>query len=313
MSKYNDLIGLVRNWSNRDEEVLSDVVIASSLRYAADKAYRTLRVPPLEQTVHYTYSDLSNSTYETDSPSNSVTEATVPDNLIEFIAIRTVDSSGKTLRVINEKTDIRTFYDQYAEKYSGIGYWSRHGNTIVVSPGLSEGEEYLEIYYYGRLPALDTRYSVTAANANVSPLYISEVTVENPAPVNLSTGISAPTRDLKEVVYTRDSDSAVVNTVYYETTVGDGDIPAAPTGQTRTISTNTYYGEEVYNWLRDENERILLNGALGEIFIYLNEPESAKMFLEIFQTEIMELNREETKRKTSGGNVQINFNGNGLI
>ena len=38
---YNELITLIRDWSNKDEEVVSDAVIQDSLQYAADKAYRT--------------------------------------------------------------------------------------------------------------------------------------------------------------------------------------------------------------------------------------------------------------------------------
>ena len=45
---YSQLVSLVRTWSNRDEEAVSDAIIKDCLRYAADKAYRTLRVPPLE-------------------------------------------------------------------------------------------------------------------------------------------------------------------------------------------------------------------------------------------------------------------------
>ena len=50
---YTELVALVRNWSNRDEEVVSDDIIKDSLRYAADKAYRSLRVPPLENVATY--------------------------------------------------------------------------------------------------------------------------------------------------------------------------------------------------------------------------------------------------------------------
>ncbi len=57
----------------------------------------------------------------------------------------------------------------------------------------------------------------------------------------------------------------------------------------------------------------MLNGALAEAFIYLNEPESVQMYGQIFTSEIDELNREESKRHSSGGNVQININTNGLI
>ena len=50
---YAELTTLVRNWCNRDEEVVSDSIIQDSLRYAADKAYRKLRVPPLENVAEY--------------------------------------------------------------------------------------------------------------------------------------------------------------------------------------------------------------------------------------------------------------------
>ena len=50
---YSELISLVRNWSNRDTEVLPNSIIADTLRYAADKAYRHLRIAPLEHTLYY--------------------------------------------------------------------------------------------------------------------------------------------------------------------------------------------------------------------------------------------------------------------
>ena len=50
---YTELTTLVRNWCNRDEEVVSDAIIKDCLKYAADKAYRTLRVPPLENVAVY--------------------------------------------------------------------------------------------------------------------------------------------------------------------------------------------------------------------------------------------------------------------
>ena len=50
---YTELTTLVRNWCNRDADVVSDAIIKDCLKYAADKAYRTLRVPPLENVVTY--------------------------------------------------------------------------------------------------------------------------------------------------------------------------------------------------------------------------------------------------------------------
>jgi len=313
MRTYNDLIDLVRNWSNRDEEIVSNAIIGDCLTYAADKAYRYLRVPPLERIVTFDSATLQASTVPANNGSNNITEITIPEDLIEFIHLRAVKENGSTSRMFNEKSDVRTFYDPYGEKYSNIGYWTRKGNKILIAPGLKNNEDNIELYYYRRLFALDARVDVTAANANVSENYINEVASGETAPLNLKTGVSVPTKNLKKVVYTLASDSSVVSTVYYETTVSDSSIPAASLGQIRTITTNTYYGSEVYNWLKDENERILLNGALAEIFIFLKEPDTAKMYIELFKNEIAELNQEEAHRKASGGNIQFNFNSNGLI
>jgi len=318
MKTYNEFISLVRNWSNRDEEVLSNSIIADCLSYAADKAYRILRIPPLEQTVSYSSAELLEATTSSSSSSNGVTELSIPSDLIEFIQIRAIAVDGKTTRVFNEKTDIRTFFDPYAEKYSNIAYWTRKGDSILLSPGFGSSagigtEDTVELYYYRRLPALNARFDVTAVNANLSSALVSEITEANPAPTDYRTNTTVDTASLKKAVYTNTATSAVVSTVYYETTVLDADIPVAPSGQTRTITTASYYGTEVPNWLRDENERILLNGALAEAFIYLNEPETASMYAQIFASEVKELNSEEAQRRASGGNVQFNFNANGLI
>ena len=67
------------------------------------------------------------------------------------------------------------------------------------------------------------------------------------------------------------------------------------------------------NWLRDQNERVLLMGALAELFAYVQEDDQAQKYLQVFKSEIAELNDEDAKRNASGGNLQVNFNGRGLI
>jgi len=54
-------------------------------------------------------------------------------------------------------------------------------------------------------------------------------------------------------------------------------------------------------------------GALAEVFAYVQEDDQAKKYLELFKSEIVELNDENAKRNASGGNLQVNFNGRGLI
>ena len=90
--------------------------------------------------------------------------------------------------------------------------------------------------------------------------------------------------------------------------------PAAEAAAAGGAQTNAYYiGTLVPNWLRDQNERVLLMGALAELFAYVQEDDQAQKYLQVFKSEIAELNEEDAKRNASGGNLQVNFNGRGLI
>ena len=63
----------------------------------------------------------------------------------------------------------------------------------------------------------------------------------------------------------------------------------------------TYYtGNEVYNWLRDDNERALLFGALHHAFDYLGEDQMSMKYMQKQELAIQELNQEEIQRKTKG-------------
>ena len=306
---YNEFVTLVRNWANRDEEVLSDAIVTDCMDYAIDEAYQTLRISELETTVSYAASELVDSTYD-ESFGRSVTELLVPSDLIEFIQIRGVDADTATTRVFNERADSRTFYDQYAEKYSSVAYWTRIGNKIVLAPGYPLGtEEEVYLHYYGKLGELDDRYDVTALNANTDSTYV----IEGTPPTNPRTGLAVPSATLKKAVYTLDADGSVTDVVFYESNVADGSIAAADPGYTRTITSATYYGALTPNWFRDTNERILLNGALYHAFIYLNEPDTAAMYQSRYMNEIQMLNNAEVHKKASGGNIQVNVNGWGLI
>ena len=290
---YSDLVTLVRMWSNRDIEVLSNSIIADCLRYAADKAYRTLRIPPMEHTLQYNATQLQANTVASNNRFGSYTELCIPDDLIEFTYIRGVDPSGRTTRMFNEKADIRTFYDLYAEKYTDFAFWSRHGNNILIAPGFSNtgtnfgstgvgNEECIELHYYRRLPSLYARYDATNANLGLGLLTLATIAPTGP------TG----TPDVAQTPLVLTS----------PVTIG-----------TTTFEAGSYYGDYVPNWLRDENERVLLMGALAEVFFYLQENEEAQKYAALFTQEIAELNRENQMRNASGGNVQVNFNGRGLI
>ena len=361
---YTELTTLVRSWCNRDEEVVSDAIIQDCLKYAADKAYRTLRVPPLENVATYDKTLLEAATTTSTNSNNSLTttELLIPYDLIEFIQIKELDSAGLTTRVFNEKLDVRTFNDANAEKYSNMNYWTRQRNVLYLTPGFGSsftgnGANSVELYYYRRLPALNAKYAVTVLNYNVGFLtttggttYLHFTTTGNTvlAYATQAEAIAVATGNITAKVNTAVNNSTAITNDGRSGTVvvgqelsGTGVVANATTGAppkvtnvsnqnsivvdtAQTIAndvditfsnTNSvkYIGTEVPNWLRDENERVLLMGALAEIFAFTQEDDQAQKYGAMFMQEIKELNDEDGKRNASGGNLQVNFNGRGLI
>tara|TARA_R110000796_G_scaffold29947_1_gene80377 strand:- start:220 stop:975 length:756 start_codon:yes stop_codon:yes gene_type:complete len=91
-----------------------------------------------------------------------------------------------------------------------------------------------------------------------------------------------------------------------------GNTTASSSGATGAVefpaSSGTYYtGNEVYNWLRDDNERVLLFGALHHAFEYLGDENQSVKYLQKQVQGIAELNREETKRRTSGASNRVTY------
>lgn len=289
---YTQLVALVRSWCNKDEEVVSDAIIQDALRYAADKAYRVLRVPPLENVAVYDKALLTAATSGTTGYQPSKTELQLPYDLTEFIQIKELDSDGLTIRVFNEKLDIRTFNDNTSEKYIGNNYWARERNVIYLTPGFgysNQGSDAnsIELYYYRRLPALDATYAVTVLNYNAGFLTVSTQGTAGAAALWFNSNTS---------------------TTAYATQAAA--TAADPAG---TVTSTYYVGNTTSNWLRDENQRVLLFGALAEVFAYTQDDDQAAKYLAMFQQEIIELNNEDAQRNASGGNLQVNFNGRGLI
>ena len=285
---YTQLTALVRSWSNRDEEVVSDSVIQDALKYAADKAYRTLRVPPLENVAVYEKTLLDSGTIGASAHHQSRTQIKVPFDLIEIIQVKELDSSGLPTRVWNEKVDVRTFNDPGAEKYTGNNYFTREKNVLILSPGFGENTlgnpaNSIELLYYRRLPALNAKYAVTT--------------------LNYSAGFLTTSGGTTALYFVNGNTTTAYATSTEATAAADG------------AGTNTanYIGTDVPNWLRDENERILLYGALAQVFAFVQDDEQALKYEKMFVDEIAQLNDEDAKRNASGGNIQINFNGRGLI
>jgi hypothetical protein len=74
------------------------------------------------------------------------------------------------------------------------------------------------------------------------------------------------------------------------------------------VSSGNYYtGNEVYNWLRDDNERMLLWGALHHAFDFLGSDEQSNKYLNKQIQVIEELNREEKRRRVSGASNTVTY------
>lgn len=299
--RYDALVAKVRDWANKPEHnTIPDSVIQDCLSYSADECYRLLRIPPLEEVATYivTAEDNQGENSAGLPYGNAYTSFAIPEDLTQFIYLRTLaqDNLGTSYstfpsnvsKVFNEVTDKRTFFDLYSEKYS-VYNWMWQEDKIYIHPQLAVGAA-VEIHYYKRLPALNAVYNVST--------------------VNYVIGLSDALQPYLELV-----ESGGTN-LYFSTAGGiqkcfDTLSEAEAYGLPVTIK--MYAGKEVSNWLRDQNERMLIWGSLYNLGAYLFDEKMEQRYQVKFLDNINSVNREEKFRRASGGNVQINFNTNGLI
>jgi len=299
--RFDAIVAKVRDWSNKPEvQTIPDSVIQDCLSYSADECYRQLRIPPLESVIEYTVTSADNiGENSLGLPyGNAYTSFDIPEDLTQFIFLRTIAQAdtgtsystypSNVSKVFNEITDKRTFFDLYGEKYS-VYNWMWMDNKIYVHPQLAVGAQ-LQIHYYRRLPALNALYSVI--------------------PVNYVIGLSDANQPYLTLVA-----SAGTN-LYFSTSAGVTKCFATSTeaaAYNATVTTKMYTGNEVSNWLRDNNERLVLWGALKELGAYLFDQSMEQRYEKRFAETIFSLNKEEKMRRALGGNTQINFNTAGTI
>lgn len=294
--QFNSIVAKVRDWSNKPEAAtIPDSVIESCLAYSADECYRKLRLPPFETTVSYTVESADNvgdGNTINGMFNSAYTSFNIPENLTEFMYLRSkmADTNNNTVnRVFNEITDKRGFFDIYYENYSAYNWmWSQ--NKIFIRPQLPVGTV-LEIGYYRRFPPLDGVYAVIPVN------YV--VGIVDAAQPYLEVGTSTDTP-----LYTSPNGSGVV--ACFSTSA-----EAASYGT--PVTTRYFVGREVSNWLRDQNERLLIWGALYNLGGYLFDDVMEKRYEKRFFEGIDSLNSEEKFRRARGGNVQMHFNAGGMI
>lgn len=337
MATYTDLVKMVRDWANREDTVLPDSIIQSSLRYAADESYRYLEIPPLEFSRYYvirkdtalTYCVKASEGVYTVAVSNNIKDAkfdsndtnpdvanasfAVPHDTISFIVLRSMGSInrpeiGSTVggvavtdvnqnnyaiilasdtpsvvshsayqdTVYNETVDTKTFYD-YNDSTHNSGYFTRKGSNIIVAGELVKEGDTIELFYYRRLAALDARKTIPAT-VTLAEAQTDSATYEVKTAVEYETLTVLEKRTYQEI---------------------EGEY--------------VRYVAEIGNWLKDQNERVLLFGALHRCFDYLQEDQQSEKYKARFAEAVQELNNEEKKRKLSAGQAHVSFDARGLI
>ena len=200
-------------------------------------------------------------------------QLTVPSDAIEFIQLRKRNPNRLTdWDVYASKPDIRSFNQDYIFK-SQEPYYSRERNQLYVYPDLQDSDQF-ELLYYRRLADVDARYPVdsdtSAALVDTDSDRITQARLYNP-------------------------NTRVIN--YWGANAEMG------------VVGKRAMGAAVSNWLRDENEKLLLFGALAEAFTYLDDVEMAQKYGARFAAEMENLNDEDNMRKYSGGNITTHYYG----
>ena len=300
MATYTELVDMVSDWSNRDTAVLSYATIKTMINFAADNAYRTLRVPALETLKQYD-AIVIDSTITNN-------KLAIPNDAIEFIQLRKKSSDHvySDYDVYASKLDVKSFYQDWMDTDQRYFYTREQGN-LVIFPDQKVGELY-ELYYYRRLPEANARYSVVSGNGNGASAFANhkaDNTFQTNAylwkgstSANLIAGMKIATNAAAYSaegpnIFTRDP---TLEDQIFEVTSGTSDLPVG-----------FYLGKLTSNWLRDANTKILLYGALSEAFTYLNEPAQTQMFYAKHMAEIQALNDEDKNRGLKGGTVTSHY------
>ena len=304
MANYSTMITLVRDWSNRDSSVVHDDIISRSLTWAADRVYRELRIPPLEYTAEFDIeaSDIEQVLYR----GLQYLKLPIPENMIEPIYIRKVND-GTTY---NSRIDRRTIFDETADRY--LDSYTQIGSNYELLGSFQTGQV-IEIHYYRRLPALNETYQFLPENFGMD--YLRPIAASSGPPPVVSTFATGLTANIQV------AGADATDALYFPTGTTEAQIvayqPAISDIRTSYDGDHTvgmrFTSLEVQHWLRDENERMLIYGALQEVFNYLDEPETMARYAGLFNEEIMKLNQEQMKRMASGGNLRVSYSARGYL
>lgn len=277
---YTKFVDNVHKYTNRDSTVLPNDLIRTFADIACDNIYKDLRAAPLEYV--YTYDALTEDT----------SLLAVPGDAASFIQLRKLDSNGEVSAVFNARSDMRSFY---ADGFKNVGeyHFTRESNNFVIYPEGKTGDVY-ELFYYRRLPSIYARYAVNEANYGLGLLYYGADEAACEAALLAAEADSTVTDDATT------ADPLITSGITYVDGTG-----AVPLGY--------YVGKLAPNWLRDENQSMVLYGTLREAYIYLQDEQRAAAYDQLLRTQIEEINDEDKRSRVSGGIVTTHFDGHGLL
>jgi hypothetical protein len=132
---------------------------------------------------------------------------------------------------------------------------------------------------------------------------------------NLEFYPAASVGDVYELHYYRRLSDMDATYVVNAANIASGNTTVSASGVTGAVEVSGvwYVGDEVYNWLRDDNERMVLWGSLYHAFEYLGSDEQAAKYQNKQMQAIDELNREEKRRRVSGASNTVTYEVSGLL
>lgn len=278
---YTKFVDNMHKYTNRDSTVLPNDLIRTFADIACDNIYKDLRAAPLEYVFTY------------DALTADSSRLAVPGDAASFIQLRRLNSNGVVDRVYNARMDMRSFYSGGGFTPSNEYYFTREGNYFILSHEGKVGDVY-ELFYYRRLPAIYARYAVTEDNYALGLLYFGAT------PEACENALLAAEADTTVTENATTADPLIGGNITYVD--GTGSIPEG-----------YYVGILAPNWLRDENQSMVLYGTIREAYIYLQDEARAQTYDALFRNQISELNDEDRRSKASGGIVTTSFDGHGLL
>lgn len=198
---------------------------------------------------------------------------------------------------------------EYTYTYPSITSLTEGETTLELPPDLSEIIQFRKIDSDGNSYPFDEKKSIQALQnhtaTNTDYAYVRKGN-------NLVFRKEAKLGDLFEIhYYRRLFDLDAVYTVN-QANIDAGNCVSVASGTAGAVqfpnnSGFWYLPNEVPNWLRDDNERMLLWGALSHALEYVGEDERAAKFAAKQNEAIIELNQEELRRKVSGGSLTSSY------